>query len=310
MTRYFMVRLGRQGVFLDECLIQGFIGVDYEINEDLSGKFPTEWRAFNAAYIPVWMANHPDKSKIAAGLACAATWTVGEDIRADEYILSPNASGTFRVGRVIGPYQYVADSPLPHQRPVEWLPESLYRSEFSESLRKATNSALTVVNLSAFSEELRGLIEDDGQPVISVSDELVEDPATFALERHLEDFLVENWAGTILGKTYDIYSEEGEVLGQQFPTDTGRIDILAIRKDRKEILVVELKRGRASDAVVGQIQRYMGYIKEVFLEPGQQVRGAIVALDDDVRIRRALAVTDGIDFYRYEVSFRLLPASV
>jgi len=308
MTRYYMVRLGRQGIFLDECLNQSFIGVDYEINEDLSGKFPTEWRAFNAAYIPVWMANHPDKSKIAAGLACAATWTVGEDIRVDEYILSPNASGTFRVGRVSGPYQYVSESSLPHQRPVEWLSESLDRSEFSESLRKATNSALTVVNLSAFSEELRGLIEGDGQPVITVSDELVEDPATFALERHLEDFLVANWAGTILGKTYDIYSEDGELLGQQFPTDTGRIDILAISKDRKELLVVELKRGRASDAVVGQIQRYMGYIKEELLEPDQQVRGVIVALDDDVRIRRALAVTQGIDFYRYEVSFRLLPS--
>jgi restriction system protein len=308
MTRYFMVRLGRQGIFLSECLSQGFIGVDYGINEDLSGKFPTEWRAFNAAYIPVWMANHPDKSKVAAGLACAAMWTVGEHIRVDEYILSPNASGTFRVGRVAGPYRYAPDSPLPHQRPVEWLPESLERSEFSESLRKATNSALTVVNLSAFSEELRGLIEGDGQPVISVSDELVEDPATFALERHLEDFLVANWAGTILGKTYDIYSEDGELLGQQFPTDTGRIDILAISKDRKELLVVELKRGRASDAVVGQIQRYMGYIKEELLEPDQQVRGVIVALDDDVRIRRALAVTQGIDFYRYEVSFRLLPS--
>jgi restriction system protein len=50
----------------------------------------------------------------------------------------------------------------------------------------------------------------------------------------------------------------------------------------------------------------MGYVKEEVLEPGQRVRGAIVALDDDMRIRRALAVTDNIDFYRYEVSFKLL----
>lgn len=307
MSRFFLVRLGRQGIFMDECVSQGFIGVDYGINEDLSGKFPHEWRAFNAAYIPVWMANHPDKSKVAAGLACAALWTIGESIRVDEYVLSPNASGMFKVGRVSGPYEYVADSHLPHQRPVEWLAESLDRSEFSEELRKATNSALTVVNLSAFSEELHGLIEGDGQPIITVSDELVEDPATFALERHLEDFLVQNWTGTVLGKNYDIYSEDGELMGQQFPTDTGRIDILAISKDRKELLVVELKRGRASDAVVGQVQRYMGYVKEELLESDQEVRGVIVALDDDVRIRRALAVTDRIDFYRYEVSFRLLP---
>ncbi|NBT48546.1 MAG: hypothetical protein EBT07_12155 [Actinobacteria bacterium] len=34
-------------------------------------------------------------------------------------------------------------------------------------------------------------------------------------------------------------------------------DVLAISKDKQEVLVVELKKGRASDSVVGQIQRYM-----------------------------------------------------
>lgn len=306
MSRYFMIRLGRGGTYLPECTGGGFVGVDYGINEDLAGKFPAEWRAFNAQYIPVWLDNHPGKSKVAAGLACAALWTLGEHLRVGEYVLSPNTSGVFQVGRVSGEYRYDSSSPLPHQRPVEWLPVTVLRDEMSDDLRRATNSALTVVNLSGFAEELKLLVEGDGQPSISVDDEAVEDPATFALERHLEDFLVENWNGTVLGKTHDIYSEDGEILGRQFPADTGRIDILAISKDRKEFLVVELKRGRASDTVVGQVQRYMGYIKEEILESDQTVRGVIVALDDDVRIRRALAVTDNIDFYRYEVSFRLL----
>lgn len=69
--------------------------------------------------------------------------------------------------------------------------------------------------------------------------------------------------------------------------------------------MVELKRGRASDVVVGQIQRYMGYVAQDLAEPGQIVRGAIVAFEDDLRIRRALAVAQNIDFYRYEVQFRL-----
>ena len=94
--------------------------------------------------------------------------------------------------------------------------------------------------------------------------------------------------------------------GQQFPTDTGPIDLLAISKDKQELLVVELKRGRASDAVVGQIQRYMGYVKEDVAEDHQSVRGVIIALDDDKRIRRALQIAQGIDFYRYEVKFNLI----
>jgi len=41
-------------------------------------------------------------------------------------------------------------------------------------------------------------------------------------------------------------------------------------------------------------------------EPHQTVRGCIIALEDDLRLRRALRVTTNIDFYRYEVSFKLL----
>ncbi len=132
-----------------------------------------------------------------------------------------------------------------------------------------------------------------------MSDEMVEDPSVFALEKHLEDFLVKNWQQTELAKNYNIFEEEGELVGQQYPTDTGPIDILAISKDRKELLVVELKKGRVSDVVVGQIQRYMGYVLQELAETGQTVKGVIIALDDDIRIRRALAVTNNIEFYRY-----------
>ena len=125
------------------------------------------------------------------------------------------------------------------------------------------------------------------------------------MEKHLEDFLVANWSSTELGKTHDIFEEDGELVGQQYPSDTGPIDILAVSKDKKELLVVELKKGRASDSVVGQIQRYMGFVIDQIAEENQDVKGVIIALEDDLRIRRALKVTRGIEFYRYEVSFKL-----
>lgn len=83
------------------------------------------------------------------------------------------------------------------------------------------------------------------------------------------------------------------------------MDILAISKDKREILILELKRGKASDAVVGQVQRYMGYALENLAEEGQTVRGAIVALEDDLSIRRALLVATNVEFYRYKVDFKL-----
>ena len=67
-----------------------------------------------------------------------------------------------------------------------------------------------------------------------------------------------------------------------------------------------LKKGRASDVVIGQILRYMGFVKEELAEEGQAVKGVIIALEDDQRIRRALAMVPHIEFYRYQVSFKLV----
>ena len=138
------------------------------------------------------------------------------------------------------------------------------------------------------------------------TDPVVEDPVAFAMEKHLEDFLVKNWAQTELAQDFKIYEEDGELVGQQYGTDAGPIDILAVSKDGQRLLVVELKRGRASDVVVGQILRYMGYVKEQIAEPHQTVEGAIIALDDDQKLRWAIAVVPSIRFYRYQVSFKLI----
>jgi len=121
------------------------------------------------------------------------------------------------------------------------------------------------------------------------TDPVVEDPVAFAMEKHLEDFLVKNWAQTELAQHFKIYEEDGELVGQQYATDAGPIDILAVSKDGQRLLVVELKRGRASDVVAGQILRYMGYVKEQIAEPHQTVEGAIIALDDDQKLRWALS---------------------
>lgn len=179
------------------------------------------------------------------------------------------------------------------------------RSSMSELLKKSTGSIGTVSDITKYAEEIERMIAGVRPPTLISTDETVEDPSNFALEKHLEDFLVQNWKQTELGKQYDIYEEDGELVGQQYPSDTGPLDILAISKDKRELLVVELKKGRVSDIVVGQIQRYMGYVKEELAEEGQRVKGVIIALEDDIRIRRALSVTTNIEFYKYQVSFKL-----
>ena len=306
MKSYYRLMLGRKSVYAEECHRGGFVGVQFVVDDDLSQTLPENWRDFNKAHIPTFMAAYPEKSKIAAGLACGGVWVVCKGMNKGDIVLSPNGDGQYLVGEVTGTYQFERNGVLPHRRPVTWYPETIERADMSEPLRNSTGSIGTISNITKHAKELEALLSGNRIESITTTDPTIEDPTVFALEKHLEDFLVANWRSTELGRKYDIFEEDGECVGQQFPSDTGPIDILAISRDKKEILVVELKKGRASDNVVGQIQRYMGYVLEELAEPNQSVRGIIIALNDDLRIRRALAVTNNIDFMRYEVQFQLI----
>lgn len=306
MPKYFRVMLGRQSVHAATCLAEKFIGADYEITQDLKDDLPDDWRAFNSKFISVYQSIHPSKTKIGAGLACGFLWTICKGIKHGDIVLCPDGTGQYRVGDVNGDYFYVSGGVLPHLRPVSWREKTICRSDMSAALKNSTGSIGAVADISGYAEEIEGLIGQDSRPKLISTDETIEDPSAFALEKHLEDFLVQNWAQTDLGKDYDIYEEEGEKVGQQYPTDTGKMDILAIKKDKSELLVVELKKGRASDVVVGQTLRYMGFAAQELAERSQKVRGVIIAMEDDQRIRRALAVTPNIEFFRYQITFKLL----
>jgi restriction system protein len=306
MKRYYRIMLGRQSVHAAACFAGGFIGADYRIEQDLKDHLPDDSRAFNKHFIPIFLAGHPDKTKIGAGLACSALWTVGKGLAKGDVVLCPDGAGQYHVGEILGDYYHALGEVLPHRRPVAWLKATISRVDMSDALRNSTGSIAAVAEVSGHATEIEALLGSAIAPKLIATDSTIEDPATFALERHLEDFLVQNWAQTDLGKDYDIYEEEGEKVGQQYPTDTGPMDILAVKKDKSELLVVELKRGRATDVVVGQTLRYMGFAAQELADAGQQVRGVIIALEDDKRLRRALAATPNIEFYRYQVSFKLI----
>jgi len=308
MKNYYRLMLGRKSVHAEACLAGGFVGTDYGLHQDLTGRLPDEWRKFNKEFIPVYLERWPKKSRIAAGLACGAIWTVSKGMAEGDILLSPDGTGQYHVGEAVGEYSYAAGEILPHRRSVKWFDKTISRADMSDDLRNSCGSIGTVSSITKHAEELEQLLQGVGAPRIIITDETIEDPSCFALEKHLEDFLVENWQSTELSAEFDIYEEEGERLGQQFPTDTGPIDILAVSKDRKTLLVIELKRGRASDAAVGQLMRYMGFVQDELAEPGQAVRGVVIALEDDQRLRRALAMAPSIDFYRYVVSFKLVKA--
>ena len=302
---YYRIMLGRKSIFAKECYEGKWIGAGWLKSSSLENELVENWRDFNKKFIPNYLSTYDGSSKVAAGLACGMLHTICKGIKIGDLVLCPDGEGNYFVGEVNSDYFFIQETELPHRRKVEWYEKKISRTEMSIELQRSTGSIGTVSKITKYSDEIENLIKGNQPTKIFSNDETIEDPSTFAMEKHLEDFLISNWSITSLGKTHDIFEEDGEKIGQQYQTDTGNIDILAISKDKKELLVVELKKGRASDAVVGQILRYMGYISTDLAEPDQIVRGCIIALEDDLRIKNALKMTPSIDFYRYEVSFNL-----
>lgn len=307
MTTYWLVRQGTGGVNAQEMIEAGYLGVDFIGDYDITPHLGAGSDAFRSAMNSVYQGMHPEKSKISAGLAMGNLHAAIQTIQEGDVVLTPKPHRSYQYGVVTSGYEYHPLTALPHRRRVNWK-GSFSRDDMSTLLASSTGSQQTVFQLLPHAAELAQLtrITDTVQPAIeaAVASE-VQEQLAFQMEKQLEDFLVHNWRSTVLGREYDIYEEDGQIKGQQYLTDTGPMDILAISKDRKRILVVELKRSRASDVVVGQIQRYMGFVQEKLLEPGQTVEGIIIALDDDHKIRRALSVTQNIRFMKYRVEFHL-----
>ncbi|MCX6720341.1 MAG: PDDEXK nuclease domain-containing protein [Candidatus Staskawiczbacteria bacterium] len=130
------------------------------------------------------------------------------------------------------------------------------------------------------------------------------DPSLFYMESQLEDFLIENWDKTELGKKYDLIEEGGELVSQQYQTNVGRIDILVKDKKTKQYVVIELKKNQTSDDTVGQLARYMGWIEENKAD-GEQVKGIIISAKYDERLYYALKKIKDTEVYLYKVNFSL-----
>lgn len=146
MKSYYRIMLGRKSLYAEECFAGNFIGVDFGIAQDLTGQLPEEWRAFNRRFIPVFLQGLPGKTRVAAGLACGMLWTVAKGVSKGDIVLCPDGDGAYRVGEIIGDYQYAPGQVLPHRRAVLWLKQAIDRSAMSEALRNSTGSTGTVCN--------------------------------------------------------------------------------------------------------------------------------------------------------------------
>lgn len=150
---------------------------------------------------------------------------------------------------------------------------------------------ITFLNSSALIEE------EEIQEVKEYADQ------EFAYEKDLQSYLAKNIhcieEGLVLSK-----DEEGNVDGLEFPAGNRFIDLLALDKDNNYV-VIELKVSKGYDRVVGQLLRYMSWIKKHHAEPTQKVRGIIIARHISEDLVLACSSLENVKLYEYELSLRL-----
>lgn len=131
----------------------------------------------------------------------------------------------------------------------------------------------------------------------------------FALERSLEEFIYDNWMRIDFGAPLRLFRDEHGQEGRQWDTgEIGRIDFLCVDDRDGTFTIIELKKGRPSDKVIGQLQRYMGWVSEN-LANSAPVRGIIITPSvDDLNLKYALKAAKNIAWKQYEVTFRLQAA--
>ena len=115
------------------------------------------------------------------------------------------------------------------------------------------------------------------------------------MERVLEDILEQNLDELEPGLT---------LVRRQFPTAVGPIDLLA--RDRNGVyVVIELKRGRASDRVVGQVARYLGWVTDRMAHGDKaKARAIVVGRDYDSKFTAAITALSRVRPYIYDIRAR------
>jgi hypothetical protein len=88
---------------------------------------------------------------------------------------------------------------------------------------------------------------------------------------------------------------------RELATPAGRLDLLC-QDELGNYVVVELKKTKGTDQVMGQILRYMGWVAEEY--PQKKVRGIVIVSKKDEALRFALKAVSNVDAKEFNLDIK------
>ncbi len=131
---------------------------------------------------------------------------------------------------------------------------------------------------------------------------------SFDSEDELQQYLETNWNQTELGRDWKLVRN-----GKYDTREVGIIDLLARHRREPHWLVVELKVRRSTDAAVGQLLRYMGWVKENRAKDNEVIQGLVISKSASKKILYALECVPNTElrlYYWQDGVFELKPTSL
>jgi len=131
--------------------------------------------------------------------------------------------------------------------------------------------------------------------------EIDEERSEFAYERDLQNFLSRNLS--LIEPGLRLFEDDG-ITGIEYPVGGRYIDILALDRNNNYV-VIELKVSRGYDRVVGQLLRYVTWVKKHQADEGQSVRGVIIAREISEDLSLACDGLLDVELFEYQLSITL-----
>ena len=107
-------------------------------------------------------------------------------------------------------------------------------------------------------------------------------------EYELQKYIFNNWEKIPFFKEWSLLKKRNANDGKYYTGEVGEIDLLVQHRTKNQLLVVELKIEKTSDVSVGQILRYIGWVKEKIAKKEKEVYGLIISRILDKSTKYAL----------------------
>ena len=193
-------------------------------------------------------------------------------------------------------------------------PDFEYGSDFGQRYERVNEVLLDLSNeldldlwdLDALLGYIVG-IEEDPQETL----EDAEASGEFVKEQHLQQYLVNHWEQMELSEQWEIYSDADDPeAGVEFSTGIGRPDILLTHTSEARVCILELKKGSTSDRAVGQLLRYVGWVRDHLedlegVSDDADVEGRLIVNEPSEKLEYAISVVPELMLYEYEMQVTL-----